>query len=401
MKRLFRIGSGLFIYSIIPILSWIVLSYILGDNRISNVFSITYAIQYMWTILKCLFGSGANIRKEKENDSNSVWNGIFWGTIFSALIFAIPLIFVDNYIALFGQDVEFYRIYVIYGIALLFLQTLFSFIIEKLYFEDKEKTANIHLFTFNLTTFLVLILSSLIISNTLIALLLTLGVLLIYIICLYVWQFEKFKIDFTFFKNFKYEASNIFQAMFFLVIYSFGYKHAFSAGLEYVNALNIVALCTDTQWDMTGAIGTVAKVDISKGKFEYKKQIKNAYVYILVLILSSIIMTLILSYFNTITFEIALVYLTFEIVTMLLHPIKLILFTYTQLEYSSILTSVITLSMNGVRTILSLVILSPYCTQFAQLFESVAMFISAVLIKKIKYKVVDDKLIIKQKIKYQ
>ena len=71
MKRLFRIGSGLFIYSIIPILSWIVLSYVLGDNRISNVFSITYAIQFIWSILKYLFGSGANIRKEKENNKNS------------------------------------------------------------------------------------------------------------------------------------------------------------------------------------------------------------------------------------------------------------------------------------------------------------------------------------------
>ena len=114
MKRLFRIGSGLFIYSIIPILSWIVLSYILGDNRIANVFSLTYAIQFVWLILRSFFGSGANVRKEKENNPNSVWNSIFWGTIFSILIFAIPLIFVDKYIAFFGQDVEFYRIYVIY-----------------------------------------------------------------------------------------------------------------------------------------------------------------------------------------------------------------------------------------------------------------------------------------------
>ena len=112
-----------------PILSWIVLSYVVGDSRISNVFSITYAIQFIWSILKYLFGSGANIRKEKENNPNSVWNSIFWGTIFSALIFSMPLIFVDQYIAFFGQDVEFYRIYVIYGIALLFLQTLFQFII--------------------------------------------------------------------------------------------------------------------------------------------------------------------------------------------------------------------------------------------------------------------------------
>ena len=85
MKRIFRIGSGLFVYSIVPILSWIVLSYIKGDSRISNIFAITYAIQYVWSILKALFGSGANIRKEKENDPNSTWNGIFWGTIFSAI----------------------------------------------------------------------------------------------------------------------------------------------------------------------------------------------------------------------------------------------------------------------------------------------------------------------------
>ena len=167
MKRLFRIGSGLFIYSITPILSWIVLSYVLKDNRIANVFSFTYAIQFVWSILKCLFGSGANIRKEKEDNKNCVWNSIFWGTLFSLIIFSIPLILVDEYISFFGQDVSFYRIYVIYGIALLLLQTLLSFIIEKLYFEDKEKTANIHLFSFNLMQFIVLILSNLLISNTL------------------------------------------------------------------------------------------------------------------------------------------------------------------------------------------------------------------------------------------
>ena len=397
MKRLFRIGSGLFIYSIIPILSWIVLSYVLGDNRISNVFSITYAIQFIWAILKYLFGSGANIRKEKENNKNSVWNSIFWGTIFSALIFAIPLIFVDKYITFFGQDVEFYRIYVIYGIALLFLQTLFSFIIEKLYFEDKEKTANIHLFAFNLTTFSVLILSSLIIPNTLIALLLTLGVLLIYIICLYVWQFEKFKIDFTFFKNFKYESANIVSSMFMLVIYLFGFKIAFSAGAEYLAALNIIGLCTDTQWDMLGAISTVAKVDISKNRYDYKKEVKNAYVYSSVVIASSIIMSIILSVVNKVVIEIAIVYLAFQVLDMLLHPYKSILSIYTQLEYSATLNTIISFTLKGFRTLLSVIILSPYCTEIGQLLQGTLAFIIFAIIRIAKYKVVDNKLIVKNK----
>lgn len=398
MKRLFRIGSGFFIHSIIPILSWIVLSYVIGDNRISNVFSITYAIQFVLSILKHLFGSGANIRKEKENNPNSVLNSIFWGTVFSVLIFTILLIYVDKYIAFFGQDVEFYRIYVIYGIVLLFLQTLFSIIIEKLYFEDKEKTANIHLFAFNLTTFSVLILSSLIIPNTLIALLLTLSVLLIYIICLYVWQFEKFKIDFTFLRNFKYESANIVSSMFMLIIYLFGFKIAFSAGADYLAALNIIGLCTDTQWDMLGAVSTVAKVDISKNRYEYKKEVKNAYAYSSVVIASSIVMAFILSLINEIVFHIALVYLTFQVLDMLLFPYKTILSIFTQLEYSATLNTIISFTLKGLRTFLSVVIMSPYCTEIGQLVQGTLSFIIFALIRFFKYKVDGSKLILKEKI---
>ena len=72
MKRLFIVGCGMLISSIIPVISWFVLSVILGDDRITNVFSICYAFQFVWIILKCLFGSGANIRKEKEKDKNLV-----------------------------------------------------------------------------------------------------------------------------------------------------------------------------------------------------------------------------------------------------------------------------------------------------------------------------------------
>jgi len=397
MKRLFRIGSGLFIYSIIPILSWIVLSRVLGDSRISNVFSITYAIQFVWLILKCLFASGANIRKQKENNQNSVWNGIFWGTIFSALIFAIPLIFVDNYIAFFGQDVEFYRNYVIYGIALLFLQTLFSFIIEKLYFEDKEKTANIHLFAFNLTTFAVLILSSLIIPNTLIALLLTLGVLLIYVICLYIWQFEKFKIDFSFFKNFKYESANIVSSLFMLIIYLFGFKNAFAAGQEYLVALNLVGLCTDTQWDMLEAVSTVAKVDISKGRFEYKKLLKDGYIYSIIVILTSVVMSFALFKYYNANLLIVLAILAFQVIDMLFAPYHRILSRFIQIEYSPTLMTILSLSLKVIRTALSVLILSPYCTEIGQIVQGGLMFIALLIIRFIKFKVVDNKLTILNK----
>lgn len=227
MKRLFRIGAGQFVFSFMPLLSWICLSFVLGDNRISNVFSLTYAIQFVYSVFVAIFGSGANIRKEKEKDNNATQNGMFWGTIFATIIFAIPLVFVDQFIVFFGQEVEFYKPYVIFAIALLYVQTLLAFVIQKLYFEDKEKLANIHLFSFNILQFVLLIGLSALLHNKKLALIITLLSVFIYVIVLFIWKFEKFKIDFKFYKNIKYESSTIITALFFLIIYLFGFKKCF------------------------------------------------------------------------------------------------------------------------------------------------------------------------------
>ena len=377
MKRLFRIGSGLFIYSLIPILSWIVLSYVLGDSKISNVFSITYAIQFIWSIIKTFFGTGANIRKEKEEDANSVMNGIFWGIIFSIIIFSIPLILVDKFIAFFGQDIEFYRIYVIYSIALLFIQTLFSLLIEKLYFEDKEKFANFHLFAFNLLTFLILIITALITKNPLISICVTLGSLAIYLIIFFVTQFNKFKIDFKFFKNFKYSSADIVVSLSMLLIYLFGFKTAFAAGAEYLAALNLVGLCTDTQWDTLGAVTTVAKVDISKNRYDYKRELANAYIFLAVLISTSMAMCFGFGCLQHISIKLISIYISFQIFDMLLYPIRTILCSFTQINYSPTINTVISLVSHAIRTIISVTLISAFCTEIGQVVEGVIVFVAS------------------------
>ena len=58
---------------------------------------------------------------------------------------------------------------------------------------------------------------------------------------------------------------------------SFGLSNALEFGEKYAIALNFVALITDTQWDAFDSISTVAKIDISKKKFNYKEHRKNAY----------------------------------------------------------------------------------------------------------------------------
>lgn len=392
MKRLFSIGAGLFIFSIVPIASWLVLAIIIGDSRISNVFSITYAMQFVWAILRYLFGSGANIRKEKENDANTVYNSIFWGAIFSIIIFVIPLIFVDSYIQFFGQDAQFYRIYVFYSIFLLLLQTLFSLILEKLYFEDRDKTANIHLFAFNLINFCTLILLCLIIKTTWIALLITLALLVVYIAILYIKEFKRFKIRFDFFKNIKYESASIVSSFFMMMIYLFGFKNAFVAGEEYVLAISLTTLCTDAQWDTLGAISTIAKVDISKNRFDYKKHMKQSYIFSIVVMLSSLVMFFSLFSIYGVNLNIALIYLAFQFFDMILTPYTYILNTFTQIEYSALLNTFFYLGFTVVRSLLSIFILSPFCTEFGQTTQAILTFLFYLTLRLTKFKIIDNKL---------
>lgn len=322
-------------------------------------------------------------------------NGILWGTIFSVIIFAIPLIFVDNYISFLGQDINFYKLFVIYSILQQFIQTLFSFSVEKLYFEDKEKLANAHLFSFNLLNFSILILTALISQNALISICLTLSVLFVYVICLYIWQFRKFKIDFKFYKNIRYVSSSMVSAFAMMIIYLFGFKTAFSAGPEYLAAINIAGLCTDTQWDTMGAIETVANVDIAKDRYNYRKELKNGYFFTFSLILTSILMCYSMAWANKVDMTIITIYLAFQIADMLTDPFAEIMTTFTQIEYSPTLNTAIGVSLKIIRTLISITLISPYCTEIGQLTSSL-LFLSAMLFLRFaKYKVVDGKLMTK------
>ena len=70
MKRLLRISFDSAIFSLIPVLCWFALG-VLVDKNLTNVFTLTYPIQFVWAVLKSIFGTGANISKEKDNNENA------------------------------------------------------------------------------------------------------------------------------------------------------------------------------------------------------------------------------------------------------------------------------------------------------------------------------------------
>lgn len=399
MKRLLNVASGLFFLSIFPILSWILLGITLNDTNISNVFSLTYPMQFVWGIIITFFGTAVNIKKYKENKNNDVvFSGIIWGSIFGLIIFGIVAIFVDKYITFMNMDPQIYHNFCLYSLGNLFFQLVFSLIMEKLYFENKEKLANLHSFCYNFLSFAVLIITSLITKNTIIIISVTLSSVFIYNIILSIWQFNKFKFILNFLSCFKYESAGLSTNLFMLIIYLFGFKNSFTFGNEYIIAINFVAMITDVLWDSFGAIKKCSKVDISQNNFKFKESLKNG--LLLISLGTTLSIVSFFSLFNTfkVTLTIGLIVLAFQIFDFYLTSIINTLYPFLQLQFSATKTTIIEIFAQTVRVILSVFLPTAYCTEIGQCVASIILFSLYLFIIIKYYKLENDSLIFKEKI---
>lgn len=164
MKRLIIIATNAIIFSLIPILCWFGLG-ILVDKNLVNVFSITYPLQFIYSFIKSLFGTGANICKEKNQNSNETLSGMTLGIIFGFFVFGLFLLNVKSYLSFMNVDYEIYKEFTVYSIILLYIHSIFALVLEKLYFEGKEKIASKYCIQVNCLNFLVLMISALIFKN--------------------------------------------------------------------------------------------------------------------------------------------------------------------------------------------------------------------------------------------
>ena len=139
MKRLLKISFDLALLSFIPVLSWFCLS-LIEDKNLINIFSLTYPIQYIWSVLKSIFATGANISKEKDKNKNAVMSGIVVGSLVSVAIFGLLAFNIEKYIEFMSMDVSIYKNFALYSVFQLLLQLFFSFILEKLQYEEKNES---------------------------------------------------------------------------------------------------------------------------------------------------------------------------------------------------------------------------------------------------------------------
>ncbi len=385
MKRLLKISFDLALLSFIPILSWFCLSLIIDKNLI-NIFTLTYPIQFIWYILKSIFSTGANISKEKDKNDNAVMSGIVLGSLIAFIIFGFIVINIEKYIDFMNMDITIYKTFAIYSVIQLFIQLVFAFVLEKLYYEDKNDIANRYSLGFNLLNFIVLIGSSLLCKNQIIIITITLLSILIYTIYIAIKSFDKFKFKFNILKCIKYDSVELFNNVAFFFIFLFGLSNAMEFGEQYTLALTFVALITDTQWDVYDAISIVAKIDISKNKFNYKEHRNNAYKLLLVLLLTVFLMFIILYRFYELDMMLVVIYFSFELINFSIYPIYKLKTCYLQLEYSAIKTTVNKVISSTLRMVISL-LKTPFCTGLGQVSSSIYQFISLNIMFNKNYKI--------------
>ena len=372
MKRLLRIASNLAIFSFIPILSWFCLG-LLVDKNLVNVFTLTYPLQFIFALLKSIFATGANISKEKDKDKNAVLSGMTAGTVVGLVIFGLFAINAKKYVEFMNMDFEIYKEFAVYSILQLYIQLVFSFVLEKLYFNGEEKKANKYCIQLNLLNFIVLIITAIFTKNKMIIAGITLMAIFVYVLVVAIKQYKKFKFELHIIKYIKYESVEIANNILFFLIFLFGLSNAMEFGKKYTVALNFVALITDTQWDSFEAISTVAKIDISKNEFNYKEHRNNAYKLDVILMVTTFIMLLISYGFYKLDLGITLIYLSFELINFIIYPVYKIKTCYLQLTkfVKEITTNKITAGI--LRFFISL-LKTPYCTGIGQVTSSVYQF---------------------------
>lgn len=385
MKRLLRISFDLSLLSFIPIILWFLLGIIVDKNLI-NIFTLTYPLQFIYYIFRSVFSTGANISKEKDKNKDAVMSGLVIGSIISLITFLLILINIDGYINFMNMDVNTYKTFAIYSVIEIFVSLEFSFILNKLYYENENKIANKYSIIFNLLNFVLLVGTSLITKNQSIIVTTTLIPLFSFTLYIIIKNSDKFKFRLNIPKCIKYDSVELFNNIGFLLIFLFGLSNAINFGEKYTLALTFVALITDTQWDTAEAIVTAATIDISKNNFNYKEHRRNAYRLLSILFLTSLIMFILLYRFYDLDFKITMIYFTFEIVNFLIYPIYRIKTCYLQLEWSSFKTTGNKIFSLFLRILLSLT-KTPFCTGIGQVCSSIYQFITVSIFFKFNFKV--------------
>lgn len=383
MKRLLRISLDTLLMSTMPIIMWILLGIIL-DKNISNVFTLTYPIQFVTTLLLSIFGTGPNVNAIKNKKQSLVDSNILLGGIVGLVITVILSINVDHYINFMSMDVQIYRVFCIYSFILMYLQLILQLICQKLYYLEKNKESNKLTITFNIINIICIVLLSYITRNQVISVIFTIIVDSAIIFYIILKNVKTFKLNFEVLKNVKYVSNDIFDRFGMFLIYFIGWKNTLEFGAIYLVAINFETLIADAQWDMSYSIQTAATIDSSKDKLNFKESLRNGHKLVGLLVTSTLIMGSVLYFYYKPVLWIVAIFVGVQIFDMFLSPRLWIKQQYCQINYSPKKTTFHECVKKVIRIVTSF-LPTPFCTYIGQLMAMAYQFTVFNIVYKKKY----------------
>lgn len=383
MKRLLQISLDTLLSSIMPIITWMLLGFIL-TKEISNVFSLTYPLQFIYLLFVSLFGIGPNITEQKLKKENVVSSNLLFGTIIVGL-FTILIVFnIDEYIRIMSMDVSVYHNFGIYSVIQIYFSFLIQIFSQKLYYENKNNSANKMNITYHLLSFSSIIIFSIIAQSEMYAIVVSLIIQFLMICYVFVLYFRFSKWNICFIDNVRFTSFGLLDNLSMFLIYGIGFGNSFSYGTKYLNAINFEALTTDAQWDVLTSVDTAARIDLAKDQFNYRETIKNAYKLLVLLIGSILLMNFILYWYYTPDLGILIILLLVQILDMLIYPLTALRMGYLQVNMNSKKINFYYL-ISRIGRLLCSFIPSAFCTYIGQIFSGVYLFIlSHVKCRKVK-----------------
>lgn len=312
MQRLLKIGFDQTLLSLTPILSWFCLS-LLVDKNLITVFTIIYPLQYIYGCIRSPFAVGANINKVRDKNQNATMSGLVIGIILTLLIYGFVLANLNSYLDFMNVDSSSYRLFSTYAIIILILQTIFSFILEKLYYENQNSKANRYSLIFNLLNFAILIGTAIFTKDHATIVTITSVVMSLFTVIIVAKNCDKFRFRLNLINCFKYDLADFTSYTLSFFVFLFGLSNALEFGEQYALAITFVSLITDTQWDTLESIKIAAKIDISRHKFNYKQSVRDARKLLLLILISIGVMFGSLAHFYDLDLKLTLIFLGLEI----------------------------------------------------------------------------------------
>lgn len=375
MKQLIKIAATDSLQSLLPILMWYVVGTAYGDTDYFNIFTLTYAYQFIYCIIYYNLVIGTIQYERKKNLDNTDYSHS--AILLSALIYLIInlCIFynIDNIFIQLNVNSKYTNMY-IFSIICLNMDMIVCGICKTLQYKEDNKKAFILTTIYYIIRILLVVISRLVFDNQLYSLILNtiLLALVVLIICIKHIKIKKIRINI--FKGVKYQISTLPNNIGMLVIYLFGLTDI-NGTVHFLASYNIMAMCTDTQWDILySAIDTKTSLEICNGNYEKKKKqmLKQAITYSILLMISSIIMIIIMRLTKPFNIKTTVVLFIIECITFPLYAIRYTYESWLRLEYSGIWITIISTAVYIIRITLSFSLQTNYAL-------SISVFIAAIL----------------------